>query len=1029
MRKKYLLRVYGLMLFSILSFFIPGKLSAQTVKEIKGIVKSGSGVLTGASVTVKDNPKLGVMTDANGNFSIKVPEKSVLVITAVGYKAVEVPLNGKSFIDVTMTNDNTNLDEVVVVGYGTQKKATLTGAVTVVKGDEIAKSPSANVSNALAGRTPGVIATNNSGEPGNDGSNIYIRGISTYSGATSPLIVIDGVANRPGGFERIDPNDIESVSVLKDASAAIYGAQAANGVILVTTKRGKTGKPMFTFNYNQGFNTWAKTEKLLNSAQYAQMVNDITVFGGGTPIYTQDDITKYGNGSDPIGHPNTNWLDLATKKVALQDRASLTLSGGSENVKYYASLGMLNQDGQFKNGVWKYKQYNFSANIDAQVNRLLKLSFGTQLRWQDKSGSPLGVSNTFSSLEGALPNTLAKNPNGSYATGGLSNGGELNPLVNSTDLAGIASLKKLYSLNTARARLDLPFVKGLYLDGFLSVDFGSVDSNNWNKSYQVYSYDQAGNTYTPFTENGTLGLASLDVLTSNSTTVTANIKLNYERQFGKSVVRAFASYEQSTFDYEYTGAHKEQFISQAIPQLDYGSSVNQTNYGNKITSARQNYFGRVNYSFDNKYLLEAQLRYDGSDVFAQNQRWGLFPSFSAGWRISEYDWFKKGLPAVSNLKLRGSWGKLGNDNIPPFQFAQFYYINPNGRLFYNSSTGTIVNYPAFSPGVVANPNATWESQTATNLAVDAGLLEDKLNVTFEVFHQRRNNILAPPNASVPSYTGISLPDENIGIVDNKGLEAQVSYRGNVGKVSYFVSGNITYAKNKIIYQDEKLSSKPAYQALTGQPVGASLLYRAIGVFKTQSEINSYANYTLGSTPVPGDLKFEDVNHDGVIDQKDQIVQPLSSVPRLLYGTTIEVAYQAFSVSLLLQGQAKATRYFRAVSGKNQNFTIEDYVGRSTPGNITDKPRAAEVYGSPQGIPNTYYLSSTSFLRLKNLEFAYNIKSASLSKYGIGSMRVYVNSFNVFTITKYKGLDPESVDGQGLAYPINRTFNLGASVTF
>jgi TonB-linked SusC/RagA family outer membrane protein len=437
----------------------------------------------------------------------------------------------------------------------------------------------------------------------------------------------------------------------------------------------------------------------------------------------------------------------------------------------------------------------------------------------------------------------------------------------------------------------------------------------------------------------------------------------------------------------------------------------------------------VNYSFDNKYLLEAQLRYDGSDVFAQNQRWGLFPSFSAGWRISEYDWFKKGLPAVSNLKLRGSWGKLGNDNIPPFQFAQFYYINPNGRLFYNSSTGTIVNYPAFSPGVVANPNATWESQTATNLAVDAGLLEDKLNVTFEVFHQRRNNILAPPNASVPSYTGISLPDENIGIVDNKGLEAQVSYRGNVGKVSYFVSGNITYAKNKIIYQDEKLSSKPAYQALTGQPVGASLLYRAIGVFKTQSEINSYANYTLGSTPVPGDLKFEDVNHDGVIDQKDQIVQPLSSVPRLLYGTTLEVAYQAFSVSLLLQGQAKATRYFRAVSGKNQNFTIEDYVGRSTPGNITDKPRAAEVYGSPQGIPNTYYLSSTSFLRLKNLEFAYNIKSASLSKYGIGSMRVYVNSFNVFTITKYKGLDPESVDGQGLAYPINRTFNLGASVTF
>ena len=387
------------------------------------------------------------------------------------------------------------------------------------------------------------------------------------------------------------------------------------------------------------------------------------------------------------------------------------------------------------------------------------------------------------------------------------------------------------------------------------------------------------------------------------------------------------------------------------------------------------------------------------------------------------------MPIFSTLKLRGSWGKLGNDNIPPFQFAQFYYINPNGRLFYNTNTGSITNYPAFSPGVVGNPNATWESQTATNLAVDGGLFDNKLNFTFEVFHQRRNNILAPPSASVPLYTGITLPYENIGIVDNKGLEALLSYRGNFGKVNYFISGNVTYAKNKIIYQDEKLSSKPGYQALTGQPVGASLFYKAIGVFKTQDEINHYATYTLGSPPVPGDLKFADINGDGVIDQKDQIVEPLSSIPQIIYGTTIEASYKSFSVSMLFQGQAKAVRYFRAVSGRNQNFTLEDYTGRSTPGNITNKPRAAEVYGSPQGVPNTYYISNTSFLRLKNLEFAYNIKSEGLKKYGINGMRVYVNSFNVFTITKYKGLDPESVDGQGLAYPINRTFNLGASVTF
>ncbi len=400
---------------------------------------------------------------------------------------------------------------------------------------------------------------------------------------------------------------------------------------------------------------------------------------------------------------------------------------------------------------------------------------------------------------------------------------------------------------------------------------------------------------------------------------------------------------------------------------------------------------------------------------------------SAGWRLSEESWFKRSLPGVSNLKLRGSWGQLGNDNIAPFQYAQFYFINRNGRLFYNN--GAITNYPSFSPGVIGNPNATWESQTSTNVAIDAGFYQNKLNFTVELFHQRRDNILAPPNASVPLYTGVTLPDENIGIVENKGFEAQINYKGNVRKVNFYISGNITYAKNKIIFEDEKLSSKPAYQAFTGGPVGAGLIYHAIGVYQTQDEIDKYATYKLGSPPIPGDLKFEDVNGDGVIDQKDQIIEPYTSVPQITFGTSMGASWNSFSLDLLFQGQARARRYFRAVSGKNQNFTQEDFDGRSTPGHITDKPRAAEVYGSPQGIANTYYLSNTAFLRLKNIELSYDIKSSSLSKFGIGGMRVYVNTFNLFTITKYKGLDPESVDGQGLAYPVNRTFNLGASVTF
>lgn len=1027
MKKTPITGIWACLSYCFLLFIIPFSLRAQDGNLVKGTIKSGSDMLSGVSVTLKDNPQIGTISDEKGKYSIHVPGNDTLVFSAIGYKKMEVAVNGKKVINPEMVKVNTSLDEVVVVGYGTQKKATLTGAVSVVKGDEILKSPATDITNSLVGRMPGIIATNNSGQPGNDGSNIYIRGISTFSGATQPLIVIDGVANRPGGFGNIDPHDVENISVLKDASAAIYGAQAANGVILITTKKGKIGKPMLTFNYNQGFNTWAKTEKLTDASQYAQMVNEISVFGGGAPVYSQNDITVFQNGTDPIGHPNTDWIKLATKKVALQDRANLTLSGGTENFKYYTSVGMANQDGQFNSGTFKYKQDNFDLNLEGQVNKNLKLGFSSMLRWQDQTSSPIGTNTTFSSLIGALPTNLAKNPNGTFALGGVtgSTGAQLNALVNATDVAGIDDQKKTYSLNTFKGRLDIPAISGLYVDGFLSVDLGFADSTNWNKSYSVYGYDPAAQTYTPAVLNGALGLGSLDQRNTNSMTITENLKLNYDHTFGKHTIRAFVSYEQSTYDYRWLTAHREQFISQAIPQLSFGSNTNSNNDGNEYKSARQNYFGRINYSFNNMYFLEMQLRYDGSDVFAANNRWGLFPSFSAGWKISGYEWFKNNLPVISFLKLRGAWGKLGNDNIPPFQYAQFYNVVQYGRIFYNSS---IAGYSTLSPGVSPNPNATWESQTSTNIALDGSLFDSKLSFTFEAFHQRRNNILAPANASIPLFTGIILPDENIGVVDNKGLEAQLSYKGQLNKLGYFVSGNITYAKNKIVSMDEILGGRPAYQALTGHPVGAYLLYNAIGVYQSAQDIASSPVNKLTNV-VPGDLKFQDVNKDGVIDQNDQTVKDLNSIPQIVYGSTIGLNYANFDFTLLFQGQAKAARYFRAVSGKSQNFTIEDYQGRSTPGNITDQPRASNVYGSPQGFANTYYLSSTAFLRLKNIELAYTIKSDGLARAGISNLRVYINTFNLFTITSYKGLDPESVDGQGLNYPINRTFNAGLSASF
>src|SRR6218665_2942064 len=996
-------------------------------QTIRGTVRSGVELLPGVSVYYKANISEGVVTDEQGSYSIKFRgANDTLVFSSIGYQKTEILVGVRSLIDVDLKSDNVVLNEVVVVGYGSQDKASLTGAVATLKGTDILRSPTADISNALAGRTPGVIATNSSGEPGNDGSNIYIRGISTFSGATSPLIVIDGVANRPGGFQRIDPSDVESISVLKDASAAIYGAQAANGVILITTKKGKAGKPTITFSQNTGFNTWGKTEKYLNAANYAQMKNEISVFGGGQPIYTVDEIEKFRNGSDPINYPNTDWVKLATKKVAKQARSSLTLSGGNEKVRYYASVGTLSQDGQFNKGVWGFKQHNFSANTEGQVTKNLNLFLGTQLRWQEKTGSPIGTENTFSSLSGALPTDRAYNPDGSYSPGGLSNGGNLNPLINSTDLAGITTTKNLYSLNTLKARLDFPFIEGLFLDGFFSVDLSNGNHKNWSKSYQVYDYNPSTNTYTPQTQNGRLGLAYLDILNSYSASVTENIKMNYERTFGDHAIKAFISHEQNKYNSEFAGSHKDNFISTAIPQLDYGSAITQRTFGHDSTVARINYFGRLNYIYKSAYLFEGTLRYDGSYKFSIANRFGWFPAFSVGVKLSEYRWFKHVLPKVNSLKIRGSWGKLGNDNIAPFQFAQFYYINQNGRLFYNNGATSI--HPTFYPGVTGNPDATWESQTSENLAVDGALYNNKLTFTVEVFHQKRSDILAPPNASVPLYTGMSLPVKNIGIVDNRGIELQAGYRGNHKNSNYYMSGNITYAKNKIIYQDEKIDSKPDYQVLTGSPVGSGLLYHAIGVFKTQAEIDGYARYMLGSKPVPGDLKFKDVNHDGFIEQKDQILQPYTDIPQVTFGISLGYSYRNFSLDMLFQGQARAVRYFRAVSGKNQNFIQEDFDGRSTPGNITDKPRASEIYGSPQGIPNTYYLSSTEFLRLKNIELSYSFNHI-LEKTGINKLRFYVNAFNLLTFTPYKGLDPEAVGGQGLSYPVNKIYNLGFSATF
>lgn len=1009
--------------------------------EINGkIVDENNQPVQGATVSVKGRNK-ATATNAGGEFVlVDVPDNAILVISSIGFEVLEIPVNGRRTIDVQLKKSTSRLDEVQVVAYGTTTKRLNTSAVSEIKGADIIKSPAVNLSNNIAGRVPGVIATNSVGEPGNDDARLLIRGINTFSGSTAPLIVIDGVANRPGGFQRLNPSDIESISILKDASAAIYGAQAANGVILVTTKRGSAGKAQLTLNFNQALNSWVKIPEMLGSADYATLVNEQRQFQGQAPLYTDEEIEKFRSGSDPLLYPNTNWVDEVVRDVVGQTRSNISLSGGSENAAYYVSYGRIHQAGQFKNSdIYSYNQDNLLINIDVKPVNNVKLSFDGQLRVQKRQTTPrssfdyasFGTGGNFSVFEGllgSLPIFPARFPDGRLGIGNNVNTFR-NPIATTTGLGGHGNFRNLYSLNTFRYRVDLPWItKGLFIDGFGSADFQYSQRKDFLRSWTVYRYDR--NTQEYIEEKQTLspeGLATLNQGTLTSRTYTVNVKLNYSRVIaGDHSINAFAAFEQQKYRDEYFIASRRNFFSDNVDELDYGSTQNATNEGNGSNFARRNYFARVNYAYRSKYIAEIQGRYDGSDKFSRDKRWGLFPSVSLGWRLSEEPWMAK-VTNGNELKLRASWGILGNDAISPYQFLQFYNLDANGYVLNSQPVPTI------TPGVLPNANFTWEKAETVNLALDGGLMRNKLTYTVEVFRQKRSDILTQRNATVPAYTGLILPVENIGIVENKGVEGQVLYRSQNGSAfQYSVGANFTYARNKVIYIDEP-ESIPGYQRQVGKPINSQTMYIATGIFKSQDDIDKYAAYNTGQVVRPGDVKFEDLNGDNVIDFLDQRRVSLNNTPEIMYGFTLGAQWKGFDLSILFQGQARSKVFFYPESATIINYYKFLFEGRSTPDNITDIPSpAGDNYSRPQNNPNTYafYWRNTAFLRLKNAEIGYTFPKQIQDRLKMKSLRIYVNGTNLLTFAKFDDIDPETLNNtNGRGYPILRTINFGLSTSF
>ncbi len=1021
-------RMTGIFILSFFVLFFTATSSLAQKRAVSGKVVSGSTPVPGVSVTVKSTGT-ATATDNNGQFTINAAPGDTLVFSHISYVPVELPFTGNGHLNVQLELANQNAGEVVVVGYSTQKKATLTGSVSVVKGADMVKSPQPNLSNALAGRFSGLIANNRSGEPGYDGSGFSIRGLAT-TGNNDVLIVVDGVPGQIGGMERLDPNDIESVTILKDASAAVYGSRAANGVMLVTTKRGKTGKPSISYSFGQGFSSPTRLPKMADAATYATLQNEIAYYnnhaGGLNQIYTADQIKKYADGSDPLHYPNTNWQKEVLRSSVPQQQHSLSVTGGTENVRYYVSLGMINQEGLYKNGVTKYNQYNFRSNIDASITERLKVGLYLSGREEDRLYPQTGAGDIFRSIYRAYPTVAARYPNG-FPTTGIENN---NPVMQVTDAGGTNRNPTQVFNGILKASYAIPGVKGLSLDGFFALDKSWSFTKSFSRPYNVYTFDEANNIYNQVVVGGSAGAATLAEAQLNRYQLTSNIKINYIRQLGRHNINAFLAYEQSEIQQDSLGASRLNFPSPQTPELSQGgaAATDKDNSGNSYHFTRKSYIGRIAYNYMEKYLLEVQARIDGSSTFPSGKRYGFFPSVSAGWRISKEKWFTPSF--INDLKLRGSYGTLGNDNVGLFQYFDNYTFNNQYVI-----GGNI--HPGINLIKLANPNITWETAKKLDLGLNAVLFK---NWTVELiyFQQKRSNILTQRNASIPQISGIVnpygsdplVPSENIGKVNSSGVEASLGYNSSAGKdFHYSISGNFTFAKSKIVFIDEAAGAL-SYQRQTGRPLNTYLLYNAIGIFKTQADLDKYPHLPNAQL---GDLIYEDYNHDGKITADDATRTKYGNIPEITYGLVLGADYKGFDFAAVFAGQANVSQYVLPESGTIGNFYSSWADNRWSPTHTGGSyPRADDRASSSINgglYSNNFWLNNAAFLRLKNVQLGYSFRPAVLSRIKINGLRVYASAFNLFTITKVKDYDPEGSNASGQFYPQQRIVNLGVNVNF
>jgi TonB-linked SusC/RagA family outer membrane protein len=1023
--------------------------NAQTGKTITGKVSDTQGeTIIGASVSIRGTSR-ATITDVDGNFSLDLPvdvaSNAVLLIKYLGYADGRQAIGNNTHFNIILKEDVQRLDEVIVVGFGTQKRVSLTGSIAAVTSDELIATKNTNVQNMMTGKLPGLRVVQNTSEPGSFTNNMDIRGLG------SPLIVIDGVPR--GELPRMDPNDIESISILKDASAAVYGIRASAGVVLITTKKGERGKTKIEYSMRYGLQHPSEILNPLGAHDRAVLFNETTMRNTDNPsrMYGEDYFTGLENGL----YPDTDWYSLVLRKTAPEQQHNIAISGGSEKMDYYVNFGYTDQGSFFVTNSANYNRYNLRSNLNAQITKNLRASVKLNVIMDETNRQATESIQIFPALWRAKPNDplyandtapFYYHPDDVYNTVTL-----IHP-----ELSGHVKNKKNMFQSNAELVYDVPLVQGLSVKGMFSYDKTIDDNETYRRAFDEYRYNAGNNSYQTYTRNTPTNLRRYFASGSSSLW---QLSLSYNRVFNESHnVNALVLYEENSNEGYNFAAQREFAIP--IPYLAAGNSANQSGTGSMPSeSVSKAYVGRFNYDYKSKYLVEFSFRRDGSSKYSPRKRYGFFPGVSAGWRVSEESFIKNNISFLQNLKLRGSYGELGNDGGLAYQFIDGfdYPITAGGYDRIGIPRGYIFG-SSFVNGIgfrnAANLSTTWTTSVMKNIGLDADLWGGLLGISADIFQRDTRDILTNPDVVVPGTFGTGLSQVNLNADRNKGFEIELRHRHKVADFRYGFAGHVAMTRHMITKRLQPDRSN-SYDYWRNNQINRydDIWFGngAAGQYLTNEQVQN-SIYADGTT-LPGDYIYEDWNGDGVINNEDK--HPIATTigagdnannlrnrPLMNFGFSIDGDYKGFDLNMLFQGAAMSyvsygDQLLNPLSWDGN--ALEILFDRWHPVDPAANPYdpATEwlsgyyAYGKTRpAIDSNFAIQNGAYLRLKSIEIGYTIPKTLLSKIGAQRLRIFVNGYNLLTMTKVRGLDPEKPSENGGAiYPLNKTFNFGGNITF